>query len=792
MEQPSSEEENHSNEPSETTAVSPTISIEQNDDANEKELSPNHRRGTTLDFHDLSSINTKPEKLYRSQSLSVMRRSLDGLSEDREITEFPKGTDGKPVRPRVRVNGNHERQVTNSRGYVETQTRLESVKSVVSKFGGSVDWSSQKTNSLHKTQNQPGNVTRMVMQEVDKVRREISQYKMKSETIEVSRAELLKELDTTKRRMDGLKANLDKAEAEETKVKEELNRAKHYMEIAEIFAQDGGKDKNLNMVKTQQEAAVSELNSVKEEIKSLKDECTTLAKEKETLVDKAKEAVLASKKAEKMVDELTEELANARKSLEIATAAKLEAEERKVSASLAKDEECLIWENEIKEAEEELRQLSMHIASAKELEEKLEAATGLLEKLNAELEVYMEKLNLEKDGVDNEEEERKKQEILDSKTKELKEVKTQIEKVQEEVDVLQVEVSSLKTELEKKKIELAELQQKEELASVAIPSVKAEIEKTQEQIDACIEKEKEAKGKIDELLSIIEEATLEAKKSKSIAQEAEDQLNKAKAENEPVLVGLKTAEMNNNATMKGIEASKMSTKIALASIKGLQESEMDSSSEKVTISFDEYFGLSKQGHEAAEQAEERVDIVAAEIETAKESANNSYSILYKVKSELDAKKKVLHETEQKSKRAAQSAEQELNHLKEMSEEQRNSAEVLKPVDEAKTEVIGSDVATDGDTEADEDYKQQVKIDEVVNGMPTTGEPNKGMFDRSNLDDSLDESNGCCLSESRSFRSDDGEMTEYSSTADSPMMARKKKRSFFRKFWAKRKAQSVAA
>lgn len=641
-----------------------------------------------------------------------------------------------------------------------------------------------------------GNVTRMVMQEVDKVRREISQYKMKSETIEVSRAEILKELDTAKCRMDGLKANLDKAEAEEAKIKEELSRAKHYLEIDEIFAQEGGKDKNLNTVKTQQEAAVSELNSVKEEIKSLKDECTTLVKEKETLVAKAEDAVLASKKAEKMVDELTEELANVRKSLKIATEEKLEAEEGKVSASLAKNEECLMWEKEMKEAEEELHQLSMQIASAKELEEKLEAATGLLEKLNAELEVYMVKLNPE-NGVDNEEEERKKQEILDSKTKELKEVKTQIEKVQGEVDVLQVEVSSLKTEFEKEKIELAELQQKEELASVAVPSVKAEIEKTQEQIDACIEKEKEAKGKIDELPSLIEEANIEAKISKSIAQDAKDQLNKAKAENEPVLVSLKTTEMNNNATMKGIEASKMSTNIALAAIKALEESEMDSSSEKVTISFDEYFGLSKQGHEAAEQAQQRVDAVEAEIETAKESANNSYSILYKVKSELDAKKKVLHETEQKSERAAQSAEQELKHLKEMSEEQPNSAEidtdeVVKPVDEAKTEVIGSDVATNGDTDADEDYKQQVNIDEAVNGVPATGEPNKGMFDRSNLDDSFDESNGCCLSGRRSFRSDDGEMTEYSSPTYSPMMARKKKRSFFRKFWAKRKAQSVAA
>jgi hypothetical protein len=180
MKQSSTEEENHANEPSKTTPVpavqqpenpasaenqsvpqlpenapptetpAPIISVEHNGDMRENELSPNHRRGTTIDFHDLLSINAKPEKMHHSQSVSTMRRSLDGLSEEREITQFPNGADGMPIRVRVRVN---ERQVT-SRGFVETQTSLESVKTVVSKFGGSVDRRFQRSNSLHKPQNQ--------------------------------------------------------------------------------------------------------------------------------------------------------------------------------------------------------------------------------------------------------------------------------------------------------------------------------------------------------------------------------------------------------------------------------------------------------------------------------------------------------------------------------------------------------------------------------------------------------------------------------------------------------------
>ncbi|KAJ4750459.1 Protein WEAK CHLOROPLAST MOVEMENT UNDER BLUE LIGHT 1 [Rhynchospora pubera] len=834
MEQPPTEEENHSNgeqsappaeNPPPIETPVPQISIEQNGDANDKELSPtNHRRGTTIDFHDLSSINTKPEKMYRSQSVAVMRRSLDGLSEEREITQFPNGTDEQPVRLRVRVNGNTVRQIT-SRGFVETQTRLESVKSVVSKFGGSVDWSLQKINVPQKTQDQQSNVTRMVMAEVSKARREIAQYKMKSETIEVSRAELLKELENTKRHMIRLKSNLDKAEAEEAKVKEELNRAKLYSEIAEIFVQEGGKAEKLNTIKTRKEAAVSELNSVREEIKSLKEECTNLVKERETLVAKAEEAILASKKAEKMVEELNEELDNVRKPLEVATAAKLKAEEGKIAAGLAKDEENLMWEKEMKEAEEELRQLGIQIASAKEVEVKLEAATGLLENLNAELEVYIEKLNRENEGIDSEEAEMKRQELLESTRKELEEVKAQIEKVQGEVNDVQVEISSLKKELEKEKIELSNLQQREKLASVAISSVKTEIEKTKEQIDACIEKEKEAERKIVELPNLIEEATLEAGQSMLVARDAEDELNKVKAEAEPVQISLKTAEMKMNAAMKEIEASKMSENIALAAIKALQESETDNSSEKVIISFDEYFGLSKQGHEADEKAHERVEAASAQMESAKKLATNSLSTLYKVYSELEEKKKVLHEAKQKASRAAQSkmdAEQELKHWRSKNEEQRSSVEldkdevveqadevvkpadeavkpadeanieatttdeVTKPIEAANIEVTTTGVAPNGTIKAEEDKKEEVKIKEAVNG-----EPNK-VLEKSNLEDSFDKSNGCCLS-GRSFRSEDGETTGYSSPGSPSVIEgkeKKKKRSFFRKFWSKKKAQSV--
>jgi chromosome segregation ATPase len=646
-----------------------------------------------------------------------------------------------------------------------------------------------------------GNIARMAMHEVDNVRRKVAQYKMKSETTEVSRAELLKELENTKHHMSELKVKLDKAEAEESKLKEELNRMKHYLEIGELFAREGGESEQLDKVETQREAAVSELHSVKEEIKALKEECTALVKVRENMVAKVEEAVLTSKNAERMVEELAEELVNARKSLEIATMEKQEAEENNVSASLAKDEECHKWKKEIREAEEELLQLSMQVTSAKELGGKLEVTTSLLEKLNAELEIYVQKLDPENNGIHNEEH-RKKQEMLDSKTKELENVKGRVGKVQGEIDVLRVEVSSLKTEIDKEKTELAKLQQKGELASVEIPSIRTEIEKTKEKIDACIGKEKEATRKIDELPTLIEEATLEVKRSKSIAQDAEAELNNVKAETEPVLVRFKTIMMKVIASRKEIEASKMSENVSLTAIKALQESETDIS-EKVTISLDEYFDLSKQGHEAAEQAQARLDAVVAEIETAKVSATNSYAVLCKVYNELDGKKKVLYETTQRGIRAAErkmDAEQELKHLKEMSEEQCNGVELHKnevsePADEvakADIKVIKPDVATNGDTETDDDYKEEVKLDEAVIGIPTTSEPNKGELDRSNLDDSFHETNRCCLSGRRSFLSDDGATTEYQSLVDSPMgTAGKKKRNFFRKFWAKRNAQSVA-
>ncbi|KAJ3673688.1 hypothetical protein LUZ60_005680 [Juncus effusus] len=695
--------------------------------------SPIHQRAATIDFHDFS-LNTEnpkteepvpvldpvpvpvtdPEpKMTRSNSVPSdslnpnfpsSHSSSNNLSEEKETNRFSDVSNysssvSMPVRLRVRdfkpevlagEPGVREkvdyRGPGVSRGFVERESRLESVKSVVSRFGGSVSWKAPRINDPNKSQmeNQSSS-TRLAMLEIEKIRRESAQLKMKSETMEASKAEILKELDHQSSVLEKLKLDLDQAETEESRAKQELLRLNKNLEMLKIFAQETEQGSKVDQVKSHHDQTINELKSVQEEINSLKEHLDVLNKEKEILVSKAEEAVCESKKVEKKTEELTEELNKVKKSLEVSSAKKMEAEEQKIGAGLAKDQDCITWKKEMREKQEELEKLEMQIVLAKDLDAKLENSRGLLEKLNAELAGLVEKKERE------EEEKDKTEEIVESKQKEIKEIKEETEEIKENVNVLQNEVSSVKTELEKAKMKLENMKQREAMACIAVSSVETEIEKTEEQINISIRKEKEIKEKIAELPMLMKEADLETEKSKSIVKIAQEEAKKSKKESETVKYSLKTLEIKIHAVIKEIEAYKMSEKIALSAIEALKQSENeDNITEKVNISFDEYFSLSKRAHKAEQLNENRIITAFKEVENAKESENNTSTKLNEAYKELEEKKKVLLEAENKAIKAIEgklAMEQELRQWRAEGELRRKSDSAIRDV--IKTEELNN-------------------------------------------------------------------------------------------------------
>ena len=538
---------------------------------------------------------------------------------------------------------------------------------------------------------------KLVEQELEKLQEEIPEYRRQSETAEDEKKKVLKELDSTKRLIEELKLNLERAQTEERQARQDSELAKlRVEEMEQGIAEEASvaAKAQLEVAKARHVAAVSELQSVKEELELLCKEFASLVIDRNAAIAKAEDAVAASKEVEKAVEDLTIELMANKESLESAHASHLEAEEQRIGAAMAREQDSLNWEKELKQAEDELQSLNLKIMSAKDLKSKLDTASNLLIDLKAELAAYMEsKLEEEPDNQDSntkgegEDPEKKThtdiQAAVASAKQELEEVKLNIEKASSEINILKVAATSLKTELEREKSALATLKQREGMASIAVASLEAEVERTRSEIALVQMKEKEAREMMVEFPKQLQQAAQEADQAKSAAQVAQEELRKTKEEAEQAKAGASTMESRLLAAQKEIEAAKASERLALAAIKALQESESARDTNNadspagVTLSLEEYYELSKCAHEAEEQANVRVAAALSQIEVAKESESKSVEKLEEVTQEMATRKEALKtamERAEKAKEGKLGVEQELRKWRAEHEQRRKAGD----------------------------------------------------------------------------------------------------------------------
>lgn len=521
-------------------------------------------------------------------------------------------------------------------------------------------------------------------------------YKKQSEAAEEAKLQVLKELESTKRLIEELKLNLERAQTEEEQAKQDSELAKLRVEEMEQGITDEASiaaKAQLEVARARQAAAVLELKNVKDELEQLQKDYSLLVAEKNAEMQKAEEAISKLKEVEKSVEDLTIELITAKESLESAHAAHLEAEEHRIGAIMAKEQDTLNWEKELKQAEEELQKLNDQIVSAKDLKSKLDTASVLLQELKSELAAYMES-TVEQETYEEDElrdifekpEKKTHGEIQAAVTatkKEIEEVKLNIEKATTEVNYLKVAVTSLKSELEKEKSELSAIQQREGMASIAVASLEAEVNRTKSEIALVQMKEKEERDKMVELPKKLQDAAQEADQAKELAQTAREELRKVKEEADQAKAGASTVESRLRAAQKEIEATKASEKLALAAISALQESESaqrtneEDSPTGVTLSLEEYYELSKRAHEAEEQANMRVAAAISQIEVAKQSELRSLTKLKEANQEMAERKDALEialDKAEKAKEGKLGVEQELRKWRAEHERRRKAGE----------------------------------------------------------------------------------------------------------------------
>ncbi|KAM7521019.1 hypothetical protein LguiB_019981 [Lonicera macranthoides] len=657
-----------------------TTRVQPNDTSDGPALDPDGSLASSRNVDDLM-----PKKYEVSESVpsytseGKLSNSLSSSQEDGSVNSSNSGSSPK---------GMDSEKGDENKGHIDTAAPFESVKQAVSKFGGIVDWKAHRVETVERR--------KYIDQELEKVHEEIPLYKKQSEAAEDEKMQVLKELDSTKRLVEELKLNLERAQTEEHQSKQDAELAKlRVEEMEQGIAEEASvaAKAQLEVARARHAAAVTELKTVKKELEELRRDYALLVAEKDIAIKKAKESVAASKEVEKTVEDLTIELITTKESLESAHAAHLEAEEHRIGVAMAHEQDIFNWTKELRQAERELERLNQQIRSAEDLKLKLDTASTLLKDLKGELAAYMEsKLNEETDepgDVNVELEEPEKcthadiQMAIASAKKNLKEVKLNIERSTDKINCLKVAATSLKEELEKEKGARATIRQREGMASVAVASLEAEVNRTKSEIALVHMREREQREKMLDLPKQLQKAAEEAEEAKSLAQTAREELRKAEEEAEQAKAGATTVESRLVATRKEIEAAKASEKLALAAISALQESEAtqcdndEDSPNGVTLSLEEYYELSKRAHEAEEQANMRVAIALAQIETAKESELKSLNKLDEVTSEMAERKEALEFAMQKAERAMEGKlgiEQELRTWRAEHEQRRKAGD----------------------------------------------------------------------------------------------------------------------
>ncbi|CAL9242293.1 unnamed protein product [Arabidopsis halleri] len=598
---------------------------------------------------DSSPIN-EPSRVYVAPRVMISHQ--DSFSEDSRIDVIE---DARilPASPRLRVPASprafvYPRSVESPRfgsprsvesprfgspiGVIDTASPFESVKEAVSKFGGITDWKAHKIQTIERR--------KMVDEELEKIQEALPEFKREAELAEEAKHDALEELENTKGLIEELKLELEKAEKEEQQAKQDSELAQMRVEeMARGVANEVSVavKAQLEVAKARQVSATCELQSVREEIEMVSNEYENMLREKDLAKERADIAVMEAKEIERTMDGLSIELIATKELLESVHTAHLEAEEKRFSVAMARDQDVYNWEKELKMVENDIERLNQEVRVADDVKTKLENASALQHDLKSELAAFTE--NASGDLLTEKKSNNDIHAAVDSARRELEEVKANIEKAASEVKTLKIIAGSLQSELGRERQDLAESKQRES-AGLAQKN------------------DKDVGEELVETAKKLGQATKEAEDAKAFAAAARDELRMAKELSEQAKRGMSTIESRLSEAKKEMEAARASEKLALAAIKALQETEssqrfeeINNSPRSIIISVEEYYELSKQAHESEEEANTRLSEIVSQIEVAKEEESRILEKLEEVNREMSLRKEELKEANGKADKA---------------------------------------------------------------------------------------------------------------------------------------------
>ncbi|KAK3130242.1 hypothetical protein QOZ80_6BG0490810 [Eleusine coracana subsp. coracana] len=525
-----------------------------------------------------------------------------------------------------------------NRVFIDSGAPIESVKEAVSKFGGILDWKERRKH---------------VRSELDKALEDAPEYQRRAEAAEVEKSKVQTELINARRTIEGLKLNLEKANTEAVQAQQDSELANiRFKEIQQGIAskESAAIQAEIELAKHRHKSALAELQSVKDELEQLQKEYHSLNTQKDNAKAKACESSTASQEIEKIVEGLTLKLITLKGSLTSSQAKHIIAQEHKVNVALAYQQEKSNFQNELKQADEEVQKLSDAISLNKDLESKLKAASATLVDLQDGFSSYLEEKPPPVVTLDGEAEQPTGSTRLKLARirKELEDMRADIEKAKDEVKGFWNAAATLRADIEREKADIVALRHKEHLAALSTTSLQEEIRTTLCELNTVRERTRAAEMPVE-----VQKATEELEQAKSKGRSARHEMAKAREEADQVKAEVNVSKLRLEAVSMEILAMNASEEIATASANALSEykqgAEMEPQADRrMTVSVEEYDMLTKKAQEAEALAKKQVIRAIEKIKEAKQAEVRCLDQLEQLKKQIDARRLELKAAQEKT------------------------------------------------------------------------------------------------------------------------------------------------
>lgn len=460
--------------------------------------------------------------------------------------------------------------------------------------------------------------------------KELNKLKEQLKNAETTKAQSHEELEKAKKTVDELTQKLKTVtESKESAIKAtEASKNK----LAEAngdnsVVNDVAQKQDMENKREQYMAAIAELDTAKQLLRQMHQECNAAMATKSAAFKQAAEAEGAAKANMEKASELSKEITAANEAIGLV----------KEATILVQEEQGKIFAE--KEVQKQSYKATLEDSAKKSLALKKEINPEVTKNLESQLAETVNEIGCVKKEMEN-----SKASDIDSVrtvTLELDDAKGSLHKVVEEESLLRAMVESLKLELENVKREHLELKEKEAETESIAGTLHVKLQKSKSELEAAILEESKARGDSEEMISTLQQLSSESENARLEAEEMKKKAEELKKEAEATKITLEEAEEVLKVALEEVEEAKAAEASALDQIKILSErthaarASTSESGAQITISRDEFEALSRKVEESEKLSEMKVAAAVAQVEAVKASEHEALKRMEAIQKEIE-------------------------------------------------------------------------------------------------------------------------------------------------------------